>query len=207
MQGGGKADNIIEISPSNTQNYEIKSTHLAIVVIIDNLDSDDFVQPEADGKTSLRKMARGQNVLVARTGMERGLSAPISFQSLQGQTLPLERHDVIGDDIDVVRVSLETAVRFIVDLETREDSTNANDKVTSVDPGLVWGPPIGFETNREILDNSDSWADAYLASAETVGYDTQSTTWESVRRVQAGLVGEIFRPFDHWPFCNKSKVE
>ena len=47
-----------KFSPSNGQQYEVKPTYLALVVIIDNLDSIDYAQtePEEDGKISLRKI-------------------------------------------------------------------------------------------------------------------------------------------------------
>jgi len=139
MQGNGRADNIIEIAPSDVQHYKLKPTYRAIAIILDNFDSlrSLRVEPEEDGFISLRKMARTQTVLLARTGMEQGLSAPVSFQSLQAQTLPLERPDITAEEIDVVRVSLETAVCFIVDFETREDKVNVNEKITPVDPSLA----------------------------------------------------------------------
>ena len=61
-------------------------------------------------------------MIVARTTAEEQLSAPISFESLHSKALPLDRIDFDGEpNVDVIRVTLPDAVRFVIDLEKRED--------------------------------------------------------------------------------------
>lgn len=93
-------------------------------MIIDPLDRLDLFDErggiESDGIVSLRKLAQRQTVLITRIGSKRGLSAPISLESLKSQSLPLDRSDGISHDVDAVRVFLIEAVQSIVDLERRE---------------------------------------------------------------------------------------
>jgi hypothetical protein len=55
--------------------------------------------------------------LIVRTGVEEGLSAPISFESIAGEIKAYHRLD---DSIHAVETSFSTAVGFIMDLEKRE---------------------------------------------------------------------------------------
>ena len=103
------------------QRYNLHPLYQAIVLIIDRLEIEHLRKRQADGFIGLQYIAQHQNVLIARTGVEAGLSAPISFESLQIESLPLERPDVDGEpNINVIRTSLATAVRFIIGLEHRE---------------------------------------------------------------------------------------
>ncbi|KAK4220326.1 hypothetical protein QBC37DRAFT_382009 [Rhypophila decipiens] len=58
-------------------------------------------------------------VFLIRTGVEEGLSAPITFDSLEGKIDPLSP-SYSSKDGDVVKVSLETAIDFVQTLEIRE---------------------------------------------------------------------------------------
>lgn len=120
-QAKGQADNFIEQRPSALQHYSLLPLYHAIVVIIDRYRPDRDRENESDGFISLRKVAQRQTVLIARTGAEEGLSAPISLESLKPQSLPFDRSDVITQDVDVTRVPLAVAVQFIVSLEVREE--------------------------------------------------------------------------------------
>ncbi|KAM7202205.1 hypothetical protein V8F33_002922 [Rhypophila sp. PSN 637] len=59
------------------------------------------------------------SVFLIRTGVEEGLSAPITFDSLEGKVDPLSP-SYSSKDGDVVKVSLETAIDFVQALEIRE---------------------------------------------------------------------------------------
>jgi hypothetical protein len=109
----GRADNVIERQPSSSQHYSVLPLYHALVVIIDRLDSfyHEECRRETDGLISLRKIAQHQTVLIARTGVEEGLHESISFESLKSHSLPLDRFDVVTKSIDIVRVSLATAVQ------------------------------------------------------------------------------------------------
>jgi hypothetical protein len=201
-QAKRRADNIIEQRPSSSQHYSLLSLYHAIIVIIDRLDR---LKPESDGFISLRKLAQHQTVLIARTGAEEGLSVPISFESLKSQSLPLKRSDVIAQDVDVVRVSLATAVQFMVSLEIKEKLAIPETKDEfPLDTSLCpYPPPKGFEENDQVCYSPEAWADALMVAAERHGYNNIPETWESVRRVQAGLIGEGFCEFKPLPFGNR----
>jgi hypothetical protein len=175
-------------------------------VIIDRLDRlDKDCETESDGFISLRKLAQRQTVLIARTGAEEALSAPISLESLKSQSLPFERSDVITQDVDVIRVSLAVAVQFIVSLEVREELAIPKSKdELPLDTSLCpYPPPKGFEENGQVCNSPEAWADALIVAAEKHGYDNIPETWESIRRVQAGLIGEGFCEFKPLPFGNR----
>ena len=97
-----------------------------------------------DGLFSLEEAAQQQTVLIVRTGLEASLSAPISFDSLRAQSLPLDRSEVDGEPtIHIVRTSLTTAVRFILDLENREIIAHPeNVQDCTLDHGIDPPPPI-----------------------------------------------------------------
>jgi hypothetical protein len=135
---------------------------------LDGLDKECKI--ESDGFVSLYKLAQRRTVLIVRTGVEEGLSAPISFESLKLQSLPLEKSDVITRDVDVIRVILVAAVQFIVSLEVREDlaSLKTQDELP-LETSLCPYPPKGFEENRQVYHSPETWADAIMVAAEKHG--------------------------------------
>jgi hypothetical protein len=206
-QLGDQVDSMTQNHTSRLQHYSLLPLYHAIVVMIDHLDRlDKRIARESDGFICLRKSALRQTVLIARTGVEEGLSAPISLESLRSQSVPLKRSDVIMQDIDVVRVSLAVAVQFIADLEVREElafpkSRNALFEDYWLDPDDAQGS----ERNDQVCRNSEAWADACIIAAEKYGCDNIFETWQSIRRVQASLVGEDFYELEHVPFGNSWK--
>lgn len=106
------------------QNYNLKPTYRAIIIMMDQ-----YVDPgpERDFTTlvNLDEHSKKQTVLLVRTGDDSHLSAPINFEALRanGLCLPLARTDVPAASDDVVRVSLANAVKFVADLQQREDTT------------------------------------------------------------------------------------
>ncbi|KAL8734559.1 MAG: hypothetical protein Q9166_001459 [cf. Caloplaca sp. 2 TL-2023] len=182
-----------------SERYSLLPSYNAIVLIIDRLDYDEIAAIEQDGYVSLRKLARTQTILIARTGMEERLSEPISFESLTTCSLPLERPDITEDAIDIVRVSLDVAVHFVSSLEIREKSAMPKSEAEpALDTRLCPGAPKGFE--RNVCYHPKTWADAQLVSAEKHGYEDIPETWQSIRRVKAGQVGEGFCELRSLPF-------
>ena len=198
-QAGGRADNIIERNPSMSQHYALSPLYQALVVIIDHRIEITDHQIEPDGFISLRKAAQDQSVLIMRTGLEEGLSAPISFESLKSQSLPLERPDAIMQGLDVIRVSLASAVHFIVNLEMRENEADpkSNDEDT-LDKSLDIYPPKGY--GIQVSHSPETWVDAVMAAAEEHGYDKILATRYSILRIEASKIGEDFCPFKYEPF-------
>ena len=164
-------------------------------------------QAGPDGVISLQNVAQHQSVLIARTGVEAGLSAPISFGSLQIESLPLERPDVDGEpNIDIIRTSLATAVRFIIGLEQREKfASPENGKIFALDRSLNPDSLECLSTASNIRHNPEAWADAHIIAAEKHGYDHCLETWASIRRVQANLIGEVFSELRPTPFGRRWK--
>ncbi|KAL8692150.1 MAG: hypothetical protein Q9218_002769 [Villophora microphyllina] len=200
-QAGGRADSFVQQLPSGlSRHYSLFALYRALVTIIDHT----WYEQEPDGMVSLGRVAQNQTVLIARTGTETDLSAPISFDSIRAQSFPIQVCDAIGPENDVIRVSLATAVRFIVDLETREKLAKLHTTITSHHDFCLDPPaPEGYEGNLQVCSSPDAWADASIVSADEHGYDNNIDTWYSVRRVQARLVGEDFCKLEHLPLCPK----
>lgn len=76
---------------------------------------------QADGFRHYDNVAQHQNILLVRTGNEKGLSKPINFSSLKDKVLPLARTEDMGS-IDVIRVPLTIGVRFVAELLLREEA-------------------------------------------------------------------------------------
>ena len=116
------------------EDYRIHPLYQALILIVDRYELlhrlHEFKRP--DGYIRLQDIAYLQSVIIARTGVEEQLSAPVSFESLYSKALPLERVDFDGKaNIDVIRVPLPHAVRFVVDLEKREDAFTHKDMAAS----------------------------------------------------------------------------
>ena len=100
-------------------NYDIQPLYKAVIPLIDRFDMD--MEPNANGVFDLQKAIYKQSVLIVRISIEVGLSSQISFDSLKGKIIPLERSDLgIYPNVEVVRTSLANSIYFILDLERRE---------------------------------------------------------------------------------------
>lgn len=194
-----------DIRPTNSPYYTLLPLYRAVVIIIDRYEAN--IARDPDGLLNLRKMASSQTVLVVRTGDEEGLSAPIRLSKLGAEPFRPQRSDVTSQELEVVRVSLAAAVRFIVDLERQEgyECSKPLEELASVDATLCKYTPKGFP--RESKSTSTSWAHALLSKAEEIGIDKEPYTDLSIRRVLAGLVGEEYAPLEHEPFGHFYKLE
>jgi hypothetical protein len=192
---------------SSLQPYSLLPLYRSIVVVVDRIDGCGApTVPEPDRKTNIRMFAQFQTVLIARTGVEDGLSAAISFNGLASESLPLETADIISQDVDVVRVSLSAAVQFIASLEARENSLLPKPEDGSpLDQSLCpYSPNQCGEEGYRCL-SPELWADTIMAAAEKHGYDNIFEAWQSIRRVKADLAGEGFCDLEHMPFANHWK--
>ena len=166
------------------QSYNLKPTYRATIIIMDR-----YVNPGQERDftmfLNLEEPSKNQTVLLVRTGDESHLSAPINFEALRanGLCLPLARTDVPAASGDVVRVSLANTVKFVANLQQREDTTSPQ-------------PRAPLETERK----AEEWADELLKEADDKGIDNVSTTWSAVRRVKATRMEETFEEEEPYPF-------
>lgn len=131
----------------------------------------------------LDEQIQRQNVRMVLTVDEYGLSAPITFDTIRSQSLPLAKAGV-ADEVDIIRVSLRTAVRFIADLERREEEAfpdlgrNANDR--SIGPTTDY---MSFD-----LISADEWVDEVMRKSEEQGANNVPTmkhvAWEMIAEQQ-----------------------
>ena len=101
----------------NTANYKLLPLCRSILVIFDEVK-----QPHFDGILHLDREIERLNVLIFRTKDEASLSAPITFDSIRSQSLPLARSDVETAGDAIIRVPLRTAIIFILNLQRREEA-------------------------------------------------------------------------------------
>lgn len=87
------------------------------------------IERQADGLRHCNDFVQHQTIILARTGDENGLSAPISFESLKDKALPLARSEDMGT-IDVIRVPFQTGVRFVASILLREEAAFPESAVT-----------------------------------------------------------------------------
>lgn len=132
--------------------YNLYPLCRAILVIFDT------ISPRPSRNISLDTEAQRQNVVLVRTNDEAGLSAPITFDSIRSQSFPLARSDVDTERInDVVRVSLKTAVHFILDLQQREEKAFPNLHPRKSDKFLladVKAAELMHEADEKGIDNA-----------------------------------------------------
>jgi hypothetical protein len=167
------------------QNYNLKPTYRAIITIMDRY-VDHGQERDLDlMPINLEEHSKKQTVWLVRTGDESHLSAPINFEALRanGLCLPLARTDVSAANGDVVRVSLANAVKFVADLQRREDTMSPH-------------PRTSLEMDRK----AKAWADKLLQEADDKGIDNIPTTWSAVRRVKAAIMGETFEEWEPYSF-------
>jgi hypothetical protein len=79
------------------------------------------VEKQTDGLRHYDDFVQNQSIILVRTGHEKGLSAPISFESLEGKALPLGRSEDMGN-INAIRVPLQAGVHFVAQLLLREEA-------------------------------------------------------------------------------------
>lgn len=102
----------------NPQKFRLLPLYRAIFVVLDERVVPTEIEPQVP--IQLDQQVQRQHVLMVLTGDEKGLSAPISFDAIRSQSLPLGKAGT-PDDVDIIRVPLRTAVRFIADLQRKEE--------------------------------------------------------------------------------------
>ena len=190
---------------ADLDNYHIQPLYKAVILLVDRFDMD--LEPDASGVFDLQKAIHRQSVLVIRTGLEVGLSCPISFDSLKGKTLPLERSDLgLHPNVEVVRTSLTNGIRFILEMERREFAAcPQNVHACGSDRSLNPRSPTWAGKSEDASRDPNTWADALVEAGDMYGYDEDYFTFISIRRVQAAMIGETFAELVHMPFRSRWK--
>ncbi|KAI1208647.1 uncharacterized protein F4807DRAFT_144699 [Annulohypoxylon truncatum] len=150
----------------------------------DIIESDSKIGSERTQEKHLSWLLPHCTVLLVKTGEDKHLSSPIDFQSLinSGVTLTVNREDV-GEGTEgesVVRVKIDVAIQFFVDLMQREEAAI---------PRLR---QAAQHLKEEREEGCRQWVDRVIKHAQEVGIDKNGYTWETIRYVQARLAGEIF---------------
>lgn len=191
---------LVPSGPGNLRTYKDRGramAHLfrAIVVVVDDqvrqhTEPEIFWPvwpPELEERNALAYLEKERDffgsqdsVLLVKTGDDAHLSSPISFQSLfdSGKAFPAQRPDC--DDIDVVRVRIDAALEFVLDLICREREAI---------------PYVGLAAETDDRYHSDAcekWVEGVMTHAGEVGIDMNGFTWQAVRRAKAKLNGEAF---------------
>ena len=191
----------------NARRYVVHPLYRSLIMLVDRNELSDRLEEyrRPDRYIRLRDIAHFQSIIVARTGAEEHLSAPISFESLHKKALPLDRTDFDGKpNVDVIRVNIPDAVRFVIDLEKREDSAVCGKKTA---PGIDWSIneicEKVFPRDRDHCYDSNTWADQHIIAAEKHGYEYCVHTATSIRRVQAEMHGDLYKDLSPMWFAPK----
>ena len=169
------------------QHYSVLPLCQVIIVVLDS-GAELALARDSDGSISLDKVSQRETMLMIRTGDESRLSAPISFESISAQTVPLARSDIdANENIDAARVSLATAVRFIAGLQQRENE--ANGRKYSAGDGPLYP---GLQHDDLSVLSADAWADEMMQQADEKGIDNHHETLYAIRRLKAAKRGEVF---------------
>lgn len=155
-----------EGKPGTLANYDLLLSFRAVIIILDK------IAPHVEEDHNFTKSsvfvdreARRQNVLLVLTGDDQGLSAPVSFDSIRSQSLELARDDVNDDQsIDMVRVPLQIAIRFVANLEQREERAFQDLRHSAI--GTPTGLPIDNATTK-----AERYADEMIQKVEEEGYE------------------------------------
>lgn len=171
------------------QNLRLFPVCRAIIMVFDELETADRFDP--DGFIILDEELQRQNVLMVRTGDESGLSEPISFESVRGLALPLARPDLNSNDgIEAIRVTLATAVRFVVDLQRREELAFPESAPSSA-VGRAFCPLAHHSKMRPAsTTNADEWVDKLMEIADDEGVHNVREVKMAVSIVKAVHRGE-----------------
>ena len=171
------------------RNFKLLPVCRALIMILDELSPS--TGPDPDGFISLDNELQRQSVLMVRTGEESHLSEPISFENVKEEALPLARPDIKSyENTDAVRVVLAIAVRFVVDLQRREELAIPESALSStIDQSLC---PLTQHTEEfsARTTNVDEWIDRIMKMADQKGIEDVRPARDAVARVKAVQRGE-----------------
>lgn len=168
---------------SKYPNYSLLPVCKAVILLFDRFD--DLPHLNSRSEDYVKKWSLEQTILVIRTGDESHLSAPISFESIREHSSPIGREGTHNGE-HVLRIPISIAVRFIAELQKREEKAFPERINRAVDPSLC--PDID-EYGDDALQ-ADTWVKRKIQEADEKGIDNVETTWDAVRRVRGVELGE-----------------
>ena len=139
-------------------NFKLLPLCRAIVMILDELPHDYDAE---GGYVYVDKVLPRQNLVRVLTGEEVSLSAPIGFDSIKAQSIPLARPDA-DESIKAIQVPLSTAISFIAQLHRREEAAFPDLKPSSIDRSLSPEECVPSPS----APSADEWADGALQAAD-----------------------------------------
>lgn len=175
------------------QHYKLPPVYRATFVLLDNLGLDS-VEGDPDYFILDEELQR-QDALIVLTGDDSRLSAPVTFDSIRAQSLPIERRDAtIYGDGQVIRVPLSTAVRFIIELEKREEAAFPS-------PYIATERSLGPHTDNISMGTitATDWADEVLQRIDDKGLADVFEARSAMQKLQARERGECHEvEFEHF---------
>lgn len=160
------------------QHFELIPIYRAVIIILDNYALDSMEEEPED--FVLDEEIRRQNALIIATGDNSGLSAPVTFESIQAESLPIEpKNVVLLENTQIIRVSLLTAVHFIIDLEKREEAAFPSPYVATERCICPATDNISFGT----ITAAD-WADEIFQKIDEKGIDNVKEAISAQRQLE-----------------------
>ena len=166
--------------------YQLLQLSRAITVIYDECITPDFVL-EPRFRIFLDKEAQRQQVLLVLSGDDHELSAPISFDSIRSESLPIaqETSSTVGKPYDMIRVPLIVAIQFILDLQQRDNAAAGSvNPASEIDRANIY--------DREAAEYADSVLQSFAhdTDAEQQWNFTTATMSLAVKRIEERERGE-----------------
>ncbi|KAJ8111302.1 hypothetical protein OPT61_g6074 [Boeremia exigua] len=145
-------------------NYSVHPLLPAVIIVCDRRVEVDY---GPDGYVSLREVGRKQTAPVILTGTNQtSTGIEVTLDSLEPFALPVERADAAS--LDIRRVPLDIAIKFVTELESRIDERKETSGRT-VDTSLCHHQtPVGY--NHDLAYDSNVWAQTMRAEALKIGF-------------------------------------
>lgn len=165
------------------EHYRMHRSYPQVLLVCDKIDWAAAAK-EDDGFVSLKEFAEQQTVLFVRT------RAPgdISFDDLASHALPLERSDM--GNLDVLRVPLSIAVKYMVALETHMGESQGKNPNRFDAELLSLDIPLGFDSS--VRRHPAMWGAAMAEVARKHGNGSmEQLAWPALR-IAAGVSGQPY---------------
>jgi hypothetical protein len=176
----------------NPRYFKLHSICEALIVLFDEF-KPVVAENHADGFCHYDDFAQNQSILLARTGHENGLSAPISFEALKHKALPLARSEDMGT-INIIRVPLPVGIHSVANLLLREEA--------AFPESVVAGPRLSREPDHPFMEwerEAQDYGEEQLASAWARDKVEPFTTVAAVKKAVLDHRVDIYPPETYAP--------